>query len=649
MASSGGNIVAVELADVGDRSCAICCHRLNDPRLLSCLHVFCYECIQQLTVSDAAESLCCPLCRTKCKLPAGGAAALPIDVTHSEGEASHTSIRCRTCSESRPDEEGGHKTPVVYCKQCGAAFCKEHGIAHVLSFGHGIDPFKGSQTVAGPASSCTSPPSCRQHDEPLTLFCQQCDVRVCGHCIAHQGSHACHSPVVPVIEMLRKRTEAVETWANKLRSELLPRKEECLKTVGWMTEETSTHADRVRAKIERAGERAVRAINEYVQQKVEEVNNDETVRCKVLDDRQQELRRDVAGMQQAVMYSEHFLQRYGSMDSMSDVKWSVLLAVHTRLSALTCAGGDELQDLHDHAALEFVEVVEDALSSEVSRLVGISGRRRAAPSWHFMGESSRTSLPGKPVSFLLKADDGDEEHLPWTAEDLQLSARWLKFPPQLSQEPAVCMESKPLRSECWVCFTPAISGDYAFQLVNPTNRLPLSFTLATSVSSELLSFDVTLCQTDIEVSDDKQTAKHTAEERYTFALGSSTMRRGFHSWTVGVQNPTGLTEDHLVGVVASDSVEENADDVRGLRETSFWWNNDGQCKTPSSKFPSPSQLTKFCNGDQLELSLDCEAHQLKIKNLRSGASDVMKGLPDADLRPYFCLFYPGSSFQFLQK
>ena len=57
-----------------DLTCSICYDRFTDPKLLTCQHKFCLDCIRNVTPEHVIK---CPLCRQYTELPDGGVDILP--------------------------------------------------------------------------------------------------------------------------------------------------------------------------------------------------------------------------------------------------------------------------------------------------------------------------------------------------------------------------------------------------------------------------------------------------------------------------------------------------------------------------------------------------------------------------------------------
>ena len=59
--------------------CEYCKNVYQDPRILSCLHSYCLQCINKIHV-QGTTSITCPSCNHPTPLPDGGVASLPTNI-----------------------------------------------------------------------------------------------------------------------------------------------------------------------------------------------------------------------------------------------------------------------------------------------------------------------------------------------------------------------------------------------------------------------------------------------------------------------------------------------------------------------------------------------------------------------------------------
>ncbi|CAH1242928.1 TRIM2 [Branchiostoma lanceolatum] len=145
--------------------CQICLQSYRRPKVLSCLHTFCQECLELLIKrQEKQHELECPTCRTKTELPGSGVAALKdnffveslkdtvkLNKTAREMEGagvtgiSHPPDRAEGSQASHPALQAPRGLK-FYCETCGEAGCrvciilehKDHSYTHLAKASAGI-------------------------------------------------------------------------------------------------------------------------------------------------------------------------------------------------------------------------------------------------------------------------------------------------------------------------------------------------------------------------------------------------------------------------------------------------------------------------------------------------------------------------------
>ena len=59
--------------------CAVCLEQLSSPRVLSCMHSFCVECLQRIVNNDSSKSITCPTCRMESPIPESGVKDIKVN------------------------------------------------------------------------------------------------------------------------------------------------------------------------------------------------------------------------------------------------------------------------------------------------------------------------------------------------------------------------------------------------------------------------------------------------------------------------------------------------------------------------------------------------------------------------------------------
>ena len=168
--------------------CLKCSQPYRDPRILSCCHSFCTQCIQSLITKDTLGStLTCPSCHHTTTVPKGGVKSLPYNLclVNKQGDilskiTSNPPLPCDSCNED---------ISVAYCNECEDLFCKQCWNAHQrVRSSRTHSSFTLEEACAMSRDNLTKLISsfihtCQDHtDQQLDFYCQQCIIPVCVKC-----------------------------------------------------------------------------------------------------------------------------------------------------------------------------------------------------------------------------------------------------------------------------------------------------------------------------------------------------------------------------------------------------------------------------------------------------------------------------------
>ncbi len=183
-ASQAANKALQKLSD--QITCSVCLDTYRDPKVLTCLHVFCAACLERL-VSGNGTSLTCPNCRKVTRLRQGTVSQLQsafyvnhlFDVRDILEKVKDPEVKCDKCEENEA---------VGYCGDCGEFVCQacinihkkwkafmSHKIAtltEVQAEAISLVPMKKRDM------ECTKHPS-----RPSEIYCETCKELVCHDCI----------------------------------------------------------------------------------------------------------------------------------------------------------------------------------------------------------------------------------------------------------------------------------------------------------------------------------------------------------------------------------------------------------------------------------------------------------------------------------
>ncbi|XP_046395805.1 B-box type zinc finger protein ncl-1-like [Ischnura elegans] len=174
--------------------CNLCSNKYTEPRVLSCLHVYCEACLEKLVVNEAGDSggrntvIKCPDCKQETKVGARGISSLPSDHVAANildmAAIESTAVLCTSCKTK--------EKAVARCSDCAHFLCPNCNSAHQF-----MRCFENHQVVAfeelkksGEAVPIHKPIFCVTHpSENVQYYCEPCQVLMCKECVVeHSGS-----------------------------------------------------------------------------------------------------------------------------------------------------------------------------------------------------------------------------------------------------------------------------------------------------------------------------------------------------------------------------------------------------------------------------------------------------------------------------
>ena len=177
-------------------TCPVCQEHFRDPKILPCLHYYCKECVRQLARrAGTNRPFACPECRKETVLPQNDPDQLPTAFFVNRMKELHANMEkaqgkseavCEMCSGAKGE---------AFCRQCTYFICSDcvrsHSKMKVFA-GHKVvtlQELKEGGAKAIPLKEAP-PPACKDHEEPLKIFCFDCNHLICRDCIIYD--HAGH-------------------------------------------------------------------------------------------------------------------------------------------------------------------------------------------------------------------------------------------------------------------------------------------------------------------------------------------------------------------------------------------------------------------------------------------------------------------------
>ena len=183
-------------------NCSICLETFKEPKIISCFHTFCCECLEKhARVSQRHGKFRCPECQAELHLPEGSRfEALPTSFFHNSllnilavrQSGDGTNVTCGNCKRTSSN--------VHYCFECARFMCSEclnaHEIMRDAFEGHKVMPVKDFQDQDYEALLKRQPFCTKKyHEREMTRFyCLQCQCCVCHLCIV--TDHKSHEVIL---------------------------------------------------------------------------------------------------------------------------------------------------------------------------------------------------------------------------------------------------------------------------------------------------------------------------------------------------------------------------------------------------------------------------------------------------------------------
>src|SRR6218665_3538938 len=213
--------------------CPICMSAFNDPRMLPCIHSFCFECLKR--TAEAADKkpggrMPCPLCRKDFFIPSDGFNSLQKNFFMENLLEFNTTLRignaiiiCDMCNVRNEGKPGDIPRATMRCVECQDNYCDSCIKVHQFQKLSRNHPFVkiGSET-ASEMKQRFSTIHCSKHSQkPLDYYCADCKKIVCVSCFVE--SHALHKckDVTTVEEEFRQTIQTNSSKVSTCADEML--------------------------------------------------------------------------------------------------------------------------------------------------------------------------------------------------------------------------------------------------------------------------------------------------------------------------------------------------------------------------------------------------------------------------------------------
>ena len=301
-------------------TCSICLDTFTDPKTITCLHTFCFECIKKhALISQRNGKFRCPECKAEVDLPETNRFdKLPTSFHHNSllsvlairQSGKGNDISCGICKKMSAE--------ISYCFECAKFMCSDCVNAHQLfshfTEGHKVTPVKQFQSQDYEAlmrrqSFCSQ----QYHEREVTrFFCLKCQICVCQICIA--TDHKAHD-----VEPLEKAVDGEK--ANILtRTEVLKTKikvfGDTIREYEQTVLELETNLTNAKREVSKAAEQMIAKIREDERRIITALENTRASRADKLDSAKAQVQSLLKQINQAIEFAENLIQRSSSSDVM---------------------------------------------------------------------------------------------------------------------------------------------------------------------------------------------------------------------------------------------------------------------------------------------------------------------------------------------
>ena len=167
---------------------------------------------------------------------------------------------------------------------------------------------------------------------------------ICGDC-AVIGEHKHHEPVKYVKDLVEEKKTQVGEKVDTLEKEMVGKLERTIVTVDSVSTQLTKRAGEVRSEIKQAGERTKEMVDVHVGQMVQEVDDLEEGRHKVLDHQRDELKSHLEAANNVVRFRE----KIRSVKSVNnETLFPLLQALERRTTNLLTTHIEEQPQHHSH-------------------------------------------------------------------------------------------------------------------------------------------------------------------------------------------------------------------------------------------------------------------------------------------------------------
>ena len=242
--------------------CCLCMDYLREPKLLSCLHCFCKDCLKSKFAEWSQEhTIRCPICNEATEVPNNDLLFLPTlnfleNIHVTAYKAKLRAITCDKCTTSPANAKR-------FCRQCGYV-CEQCEQVHKNFKGFEDHEIVDFDTLQGDirryGKVTTAQQKCTTHAEKLKYYCRTCQHLICRDCF-NIGEHKEHK-YENISQSKKTRFETLETSLKVLRDSCQKRVTDGIDKVEAVKSDIGEQVRKANAEIEAAVSEAYQVLDE---------------------------------------------------------------------------------------------------------------------------------------------------------------------------------------------------------------------------------------------------------------------------------------------------------------------------------------------------------------------------------------------------
>ena len=242
--------------------CSVCMEYLREPKLLSCLHCFCKECLMSKFAEWSQENtIRCPICNEATEVPNNDLFFLPTlnfleNIHVTAYKAKLRAIMCDKCTNSPANAR-------KFCRQCGYV-CEQCEQVHRNFKGFEEHEIVDFETLQGDirryGKVTTTQQKCTMHAEKLKYYCCTCQHLICRDCF-NIGEHKEHK-YENISQSKKARFETLEMSLKVLRDSCQKRVTDGIEKVEDVKSDIDEQVRKANTEIEDAVSEAHRVLEE---------------------------------------------------------------------------------------------------------------------------------------------------------------------------------------------------------------------------------------------------------------------------------------------------------------------------------------------------------------------------------------------------